>query len=200
VEDFGRAARAQIEECVRFCERTSGPPEHGSDPTTPAEVVARVQDRMSRCAAHVRDASAVRRAVESARRLWERLPSELRVRDARALKTAFWAADLCLAHWVWLESIKAYLDAGGSSRGSVLILDGNGTLPAPGLEDEWRFAAADPASRVDKEILEVRLTGGDEVSFEWVPVRPVPSEDGWFEDVWREYREGRVIVQGGTGQ
>ena len=111
----------------------------------------------------------------------------------RALPTALWAADLCLTHSVYLEAILAYLDAGGRSRGSVLVLDGSGELPCAGLEDGWRFARNEPGAPVDGEILEVWMDGEGEVRTRWVPVRPVPTDEGWFEEVWREYREGRVI-------
>jgi len=31
---------------------------------------------------------------------------------------------------------------------------------------------------------------------EWKPVRPIPSEDNWFENVWGEYRKGNIIKKG----
>jgi hypothetical protein len=46
---------------------------------------------------------------------------------------------------------------------------------------------------VDRQVLEVWVNGEGELGKRWVAVRPVPSEGGWFEQVWRDYREGRVI-------
>jgi succinate dehydrogenase/fumarate reductase flavoprotein subunit len=190
--DFGPAVALQVEACLAFCERSLNTSDGGS-PLTPAQVIGQVQDRMSRSAAHVRDPSVVRREVEEARRLFQRLPGKLRVGEVRALPTAFWAADLCLSHLVYLEAIKTYLETGGRSRGSVLVLDGKGELPCPSLEDQWRFARNDPRALVDREILEVWLDTEGEVDSRWIPGRPVPTGAGWFEEVWREYREGRVI-------
>jgi len=192
-EAFAPTASAQVEACLDFCERTCGEAQSAS-PLNPAEVIGQIQDRMSRSAAHIRDPSMVDSEVESARRLLQRLPGELRVGDVRALKTAFWAADLCVTHLVYLEAIKVYLDAGGRSRGSALVLDRNGEIYSPSLEEEWRSSANEPGAQVDQEVLEVWIDAQGGVNTRWVPTRPVPTDEGWFEEVWREYREGRVIV------
>jgi hypothetical protein len=131
--------------------------------------------------------------LEGARQLLRRLPRDLRVRDVRGLSTAFWAADLCLTHRVYLEAIQTYLEAGGGSRGSVLVLDHSGELPCTTLGEEWRFARSQPETGAEREILEVWVDPDDEVGHRWVSVRPVPVEDGWFEEVWREYRAGRIV-------
>jgi len=192
VEAFAPEVTGQVAGCLDFCRRTLSPPgPEGS--LTPAQVIGQVQDRMSRSAAHLRSREGVAEAAEGARRLLEALPSALRVKDPRGIKTAFWAADLCLTHRVWLEAILAYLEAGGGSRGSVLVLDPQGELPAPTLEDGWRFRVAGRGSPADREILESRAAGNGGVDHRWVPVRPVPEEEGWFEAVWREYRDGRVV-------
>jgi hypothetical protein len=192
LDKFVSTTQAQVEEVLTFCARTCGG-STGARALTPAQVIAQVQERMSRNAAHVRSRPRAESAVEEARRLLERLPGELRVRDPRSLKRAFWAADLCLTHLVYLEAIRAYLEAGGGSRGSSLVLDPSGDLPTPTLEDEWRFAVHEPGSRAAQEILEVRLGADGELNARWVPTRPIPGEDMGFEEVWREYREGRTL-------
>jgi hypothetical protein len=148
---------------------------------------------MSSHGAHIRSRAGVAAAADDARRLQEALPSTLRVSDPRALTTAFWAADLCLAHRVWLEAVLAYLEAGGGSRGSALVLDAEGELPAPTLEEAWRFRGHRAGAPVDGQILESWVDGTGHVDHRWVPVRPIPDAEGWFEEVWRTYREGRVV-------
>ncbi|MFH1765500.1 MAG: oxidoreductase, partial [Gemmatimonadota bacterium] len=134
-----------------------------------------------------------RREAEAARSLQRTLPATLRVTDLRAVPTAFWAADLCLTHLVYLEAIRAYLDAGGRSRGSALVLDPEGVLPCPSLDESWRFSRNGPGAEVDGQVLEVWVEDGEDVKTSWVPVRPIPEADGWFEEVWRDYREGRTF-------
>jgi hypothetical protein len=43
----------------------------------------------------------------------------------------------------------------------------------------------------EKNILEVWLDDRLRVQKRWVPVRPVPQEELWFEKTWREFREDR---------
>ncbi|MCK7482725.1 MAG: hypothetical protein M0C28_40595 [Candidatus Moduliflexus flocculans] len=38
-------------------------------------------------------------------------------------------------------------------------------------------------------------TAADGSASDWVPVRPVPRPDGWFETVWAAYREDRIVVE-----
>jgi len=191
-EDFAEAVRGQVGECLEFAERVSGeakPRKHLS----PAQVITDVQNRMSRYGGHVRERPRVEEGVESAWKLVRDLPARLRVSDMRALSTAFWAADLALSHVVYLEAVKQYLEAGGGSRGSFLVLDATGELPCSTLEEDWRFAKLDSEAAVSREIQEVWVEEAEKVSTRWVPVRPVPSEEGWFEEIWKEYRGGRII-------
>ncbi len=75
-----------------------------------------------------------------------------------------------------------------------MVLDPAGQLPCAGLEEAWRFKRNEPGLPVDREILEVWLDAEDRVNVRWVPVRPLPQDEGWFEQVWREYRDGNVIA------
>jgi len=58
------------------------------------------------------------------------------------------------------------------------------------------------------EIFRFSLDGGEllesvcEIAFDadtlecqcdWKPVRPIPVEENWFENIWTQYREGNVI-------
>jgi succinate dehydrogenase/fumarate reductase flavoprotein subunit len=192
MEAFAPGVEAQVEEVLAFAEGCSGTAAEG-EPLTPARMVAEIQDRMSRGAAHVREISSVRKELEGARELLRALPGRLRARDVRALSTAFWAADLCLAHVVFLEAIRIYLEAGGGSRGSAMVLAQGGELPAPTLEDHWRFRRNAPGVAAEEEILEVWVEEEGAVRGTWVSPRSIPLEDGWFEEVWREFREGRII-------
>ncbi len=193
LDEFAATVSDQVAESLAFCERTTGSDKHATR-LTPTQVIAEIQTRMSRNAAHIRDLSAVADAVRSARTLLERLHRDLRVTEATALPIAFRAADMCLTHWVYLEAIQAYLEAGGGSRGSALVLDPAGELPCAGLEERWRFRRNEPGAAVDREVLELWLDTDEEVNARSVPVRPLPDYEGWFEQVWREYRDGNVIL------
>ena len=48
-------------------------------------------------------------------------------------------------------------------------------------------------SCVGRNILEVRYEGGTRVARSWVPVRPVPSDESWFETAWNEYLKDEIV-------
>jgi len=162
---------------------------------SPAACVAEVRRRMSACGAIVRSPADVRAETVRGRELLLRAGRELRAASARDLPRAFKALDLILTHAVYLEAIDEYLARGGQSRGSYLVPDTAGTPPHPGLGERWAFVLAGPDDPTEKAILEVRLDPRGRVHKKWVPVRPVPSADGWFETVWDDFRNDRIVAE-----
>jgi len=189
---FLERAAGQVRACLGFARDVAGRPSAGSS-ITPDQALAEIQARMSEVASHVRERGRVNRARPEAWALVSRLEAELAVADRGELNRAFRAADLALAHAVILEAVAEYLERGGASRGSALVLDPAGERPGPELGDEWRFTIASPDDFVNRNILEVRLTGPGEVEKRWEEPRPVPEDEGWFETVWRDYVNDRVI-------
>jgi succinate dehydrogenase/fumarate reductase flavoprotein subunit len=152
-----------------------------------------VRERMSSSGAAIRTPEKVKRAGEEAWTLYERLKSEAKVRSAKELPAAFRVLDLCLTHALYLEAIQEYLEKGGKSRGSYLVLDPKGSEPCPGMGGAWRFSLNAPKSFVDRKILEISLDNRGKVVKTWVDIRPIPQEETWFENVWNDYREDRII-------
>jgi succinate dehydrogenase/fumarate reductase flavoprotein subunit len=166
---------------------------------TPEDCLDEIRRRMSACGAVVRSPEEVRREKARARALWLRARREMRVAAGRGLAAGFKALDLALTHTVYLEAIDAYLARGGKSRGSYLVPDPAGSPPHPLLGRRWAFSLAGTADHVATHILEVRLDGRGRVLKTWVPVRPVPRPDGWFESVWADYRDDRIVRDNRVG-
>lgn len=154
-----------------------------------------IRERMSAFGAAIRNAEKVGKAVREAWALYERLNAEMKVRSAGELPAAFKNLDLCLTHALYLEAIKEYLEKGGKSRGSYVVLDAEGNAPCPGMDDAWRFFLNSPNSFVDRKILEISLDDRGKVVKKWVDIRPIPREETWFENVWNDYREDRIILE-----
>jgi succinate dehydrogenase/fumarate reductase flavoprotein subunit len=157
------------------------------------EALAEIRQRMSACAAHVRNPLDVAREAPRAWLLLERLRRELRVPSVRALPRAFKVLDLALTHAVYLEAILEYVGRGGKSRGSYLVPDPAGRLPCPGLGPAWAFSLAAPEDFAGGKVLEIGLDSAGNIRKEWVGVRPVPSADGWFETVWNDSLRDRIV-------
>ena len=101
-------------------------------------------------------------------------------------------AFLCdiFAHLVYLEAVKAAVDAGVGSRGSAFVLAEGGTRAHADLGDEWRFAPEDVSFK--ERVLETEAAPDGTVASRWVDRRPVPESDAWFETAWAEFREGKI--------
>jgi succinate dehydrogenase/fumarate reductase flavoprotein subunit len=157
------------------------------------EALADIRERMSACGAHVRSPADIARETPRAWDLVEILRRNLRVSSARSLPEGFKVLDLALTHAVYLEAIREYLDRGGKSRGSYLVPDESGRLPCPGLAERWRFSLDSPDDFVSGKILEIGLDDSGRVRKEWVDVRPMPSAESWFENVWNDFLKDRII-------
>jgi succinate dehydrogenase/fumarate reductase flavoprotein subunit len=149
--------------------------------------------RMTAAAGPIRDPRAVAREAETAWRQWDHLRRGLRVGSAADWPDAFRMLDSCLTHAVYLDALREYLESGGRSRGSYLVLDPAGEKPAPTLGDEWRYALPSADGIAGTKILEIRLGPDGNTKKDWIDVRPLPPDDGWFENVWADYRADRVV-------
>ena len=88
--------------------------------------------------------------------LWDRLHTDLKKVEPAELPEALRTFDLCLTHAVYLEAIAEYLDQ------------------------------SDNEDFIKNNILEVQLDDQLKLHKQWVPVRPIPKEELWFEKVWKE--------------
>jgi succinate dehydrogenase/fumarate reductase flavoprotein subunit len=161
------------------------------------EAVDEVRERMSACAGPVRAAADVLRETPRAWALVEKLRRDLRVSSPRALPRAFRVLDLALTHAVYLEALREYLERGGKGRGSFLVPDEGGSLPCPGLDARWRFSLAAADDFVSRNILEIGLDGRGRVNKKWVGVRPLPAAGSWFETVWNDFLNDRIVREEG---
>jgi succinate dehydrogenase/fumarate reductase flavoprotein subunit len=153
-----------------------------------------IRQRMSYYGAQVRDPHKIKEAVFEARQLYSRMKNRMKIPSSRDLPAAFKNLDLCLTHAVYLEAIAGYLEKGGKSRGSYLVLDAEGEKPCEKLENEWRFSLNCDDAFVNRKILEISLDESLSVKKKWVDIRPIPREEQWFENLWEEYREDRIFA------
>ena len=83
-----------------------------------------------------------------------------------------------------------YARKGGKSRGAALYTDPSGRKALDSLPESCRLVVDDGA--LASQVQEVRWNGG-EIACSWRPVHPIPHEDDFFENVWREYRKNENV-------
>lgn len=135
---------------------------------------------MSECGAFIRSEAEIRRLIPKIKTELENFAA-LTVSDASLLGELLINRDILITQLVYLYAILEYTEHGGLSRGSYLILRENDHLPSG---DDT--VTIDTAHR-DK-VCKVCFRDGT-VSAEWEPVRPIPTRDNWFENVYNAYRK-----------
>jgi succinate dehydrogenase/fumarate reductase flavoprotein subunit len=180
-------------------------------PDNTGELLRDVGELMSAKAGPVRSEQSIRDALLRVHK-WLAGYEEFVTADAgsrRAVNRIFLVRDILTTAYVYLSAMADYTAHGGRSRGSVLHTDPAGSLPVVGhgpdaaaeldLPEIFRFRLDGGA--LDGEIQEAAWLpaagdGGDpagSTELTWRPVRPIPGDDDFFENVWREFREHRNI-------
>ena len=94
---------------------------------------------------------------------------------------------------MYLEAIKEYLEKGGKSRGSYIVMNPDGEKPCEALGDEWKFSLNQEDAFVNQKILQIYLDEEAKVKKQWVDIRPIPQEEAWFENVWNAYLKDEIV-------
>jgi succinate dehydrogenase/fumarate reductase flavoprotein subunit len=152
---------------------------------------AELQARMSRAGAHIRAAADNAKAVTEARAQWERLEQQgCRARTAADLIEALRNRQLCLAHRLYLEAVQFAIASGVGSRGSAMVVDPSGQRAHPKLGPAWSLIPENTAFK--DQVQETILRPDGNVANRWVPRRPLPDSDVWFETAWASFRNGDI--------
>ena len=127
-------------------------------------------------------------SISEIREIFDRFPQYVRVSTPIGLAEAYRLRDALISQMTYLTAMKAYVEAGGKSRGSAIYTSKKGEAPAK-LGDLFRFEL--DAGEFDETVLEVSYTEG--LKAENRPIRPLPGDSGFFENVWRRYREDKNV-------
>ncbi len=135
------------------------------------------QQRMTNYGSHIRDLNQVNKALEEAYNQIKRY-DEQQITSLSDLPFVLQNRHLVTAQAAYLEAIRAYLEKGGGSRGSYMVMDPNGDPVLESLGSEWNYKPEVPNLR------------------EWV-LETVLTKDGTYKSTWKKRRplpEGRKLV------
>ncbi|MBN1588718.1 MAG: FAD-binding protein [Pirellulales bacterium] len=188
-ESIGAAISRLGEKWARWTAATTARP--------PDDVLREIQHRMTAAAGHLRRLETARQALTEAVALVDRVRSDgLRVDVPSRLAAAVEAEHLATASVAYLKAIVAFLEQGGGSRGSFLVLDDAGQTIHPNVRTpDGRPLGYRPENEsLRGSIVRIVADGDSPDGFrcDTIPTRKVASEPKAFETAWREYREGRI--------
>jgi succinate dehydrogenase/fumarate reductase flavoprotein subunit len=149
------------------------------------------QSRMTENGAHIRKSSAIAEACAGARKQFLSADGQT-VRSRSEIPDYMKNRHLCLSHAAYLDAIRFYLEAGGGSRGSYLVVGDGGSPVIEKILPDWKTVKENESFR--EQVLET-VWNPDSGSFshEFVSRRPVPADDSWFENVWSDFISGNVF-------
>lgn len=151
----------------------------------------KLQSRMSKAGAHVRSMNILEKETPAA---WQQVASLEKegcaVKGKDQLRYAFRTRQLAFAQAMYLDTIRFVLQSNVGSRGSSIVLDEAGKQIHPLLDASWKIAVED--ERFRKQVLESVYEETGQVKHQWIPCRPIPETDAWFENIWAKFREGKI--------
>jgi len=202
-EEFSAAAAPVLADARSLAGRAAERQAAGAADNT-GEMLTAVQELMSAKAGPVRSAESIREALQQVH-TWLAEYEETISADAtsrRSMNRTFLVRDILTTAYVYLSAMADYVAHGGKSRGSVLYTDPAGQLPLVGygpeagqemdLPELFRFTLDGEELAGQVQEAAWQPPGEDPAGtpqFHWRPVRPIPADDDFFENVWREYRE-----------
>ncbi|MCQ2403378.1 MAG: FAD-binding protein [Lentisphaeria bacterium] len=152
-----------------------------------------LQERMTRAGAFLRRENDAGQALCESDAQWNKLVREplggLSMADRAEFLRTEW---LCFAQLFYLKAIFEQCRSAGS-RGGSIVLSAEGAVIHPKLPDDWRMKPENPAYRqkVLNAVVEGTVAPYAEVC--WSACRAIPETDGWFENVWKEFRSGKLF-------
>jgi hypothetical protein len=198
IDEFEAAAHGVVSAAVALLRGATERADSGAPDTTDA-LLREATELMSSHAGVVRSRQSIADALARVTQ-WLGTYEKTSSADAgsrRSVNRLFLIRDILTSQYVYLSAMADYLDHGGRSRGSVLYSDTSGRLPLASeggpeldLPEVFRFSLEDGLADV---VQESEWYGDGSPAFEWRPVRPIPTDDEFFENVWRHYRDDKNV-------
>lgn len=162
----------------------------GQNRTSPQELWEHAAMRMSRFGAAIRSTEQIRTAVKETEQELKTFEHIIQADGFSDLWRVFRLRDVLICQYVYLTAMLDYISHNGKSRGSALYTDRSGQKPDDRLPDKFTFCL--DGGSLGGMIQEAELKNG-RTEFWWRAVRPLPEDDDFFENVWREYRKNKNV-------
>ena len=156
---------------------------------TAIKVLEGAQKLMTEAGGAIRSPEKMQAALAELKKLFAGLDAAASVSSPEQLRVAYRLRDALISQITYLTAMLDYAAVGGHSRGSALYSEPDGECPK-GLDEIFRFSL--DGGKLDGSVQNAFFDGGS-ASAAWRPVRPLPEGGGFFENVWREYRENKNI-------
>jgi succinate dehydrogenase / fumarate reductase flavoprotein subunit len=146
--------------------------------------------RMSQVGAAIREESSIKNVTNEIISEIHEFNQRIKIKEIQQLKKVYRLYDTLICQYVYLSSMKDYVDHDGKSRGSALYTNKSGHRPYEFLPDVFTYFLDDGTNN---DMVQEVLYLNNNCEFIWRKVREIPKEDNFFETVWREHRQNGNI-------
>ena len=162
-----------------------------------SEVLVQIRDNMSKYGSFIRPLKGLENEVEKLQKKLVNFEDLVYIEENTEIIKYLCVKDALLTHFLILKSILNYHKLNGRSRGSYLIIReqlndsiGEKLMILPSDLNIFNYIS----SKLDlsNKIQTVQFQNGKTI-IEWEDVKGIPSDFGWFENVWKDFSEGTVF-------
>ena len=147
--------------------------------------IAEARRRMSDSAAAIRNPKELKAVLAQTEHALSVCSQEFGITDKSDYVKYQKYIDILLTQRVMINAFLDYAETVGGTRGSALYYTPDGAL-REGLSEMFRLKAEHQAA---KDKIQTVTQKDGKITCTWRPVRPIPELDGFFENVWRSFRE-----------
>lgn len=182
---FNKLADAAVKEMIDLAEKTK------SDKGNVFDVKSSAMNSMSECGGAIRNSEKISDYLNKVNDLLNNFDSSVSYDSPIQLRWIYRLRDILISQKCYLSAMNNYNNEFGKSRGSALYTNLKGIHPHDKLPETFTYLI-DDGSR--KNLVQEMTYQNRECTFNWRQVRPIPENDDFFENVWKEYRKNKNIV------
>jgi len=164
---------------------------------SPNKILELIRNRMERYAGILRPKEGLEGELKNIRLQLKNQNEITSIKNASEIINYFRVRDSLITQYLFFSAILDYHNLHGQSRGSFLISRkqlntavGERLISLPEKLSSFNFIKNN--LDLSNQIQTISLKNND-VHVEWVKVRDIPKSSSWFENIWKDFNEGKII-------
>lgn len=149
-----------------------------------------VMNSMSEAGGAIRNSDKIIECLTNVDDLLTNFNSRVKYSSPQELRWVYRLRDILICQKCYLSAMVNYNNESGLSRGSALYTNLKGIHPHAKLPEAFTYLV-DDGSR--KDLVQEMTYANNECAFNWRKVRPIPENDDFFENVWKQYRNNKNV-------
>ena len=163
----------------------------------PNKILELIQNRMEKYAGILRPKEGLEGELKNIRLQIQNQAEIISIKDASELIKYFQVRDSLITQYLFFSSILDYHNRSGQSRGSFLIIrkELNKAI-GEHLISLTKNLSAYNYIKSEEDLsnqIQTILFKNNQINLEWVKVRDIPESSSWFETVWKDFNNGKII-------